>query len=561
AHTIGRSRLVVFLAATAWLLPGIWWGLPQSTTEFVRRVWGVDELGPHGSLNAIRAMLGFEGYVTPQYPLAHYFVQALLVWPYHLAMLLADNVGLPPQSDSLVVLVLLHRLPSVLMTAGTVTAAAVLIRRISGSASSSWFVAAAVASIVPLLYYARTSNVDAAALFWTTVALLPATSALRDGLTARRAMLIGLCAAAAIATKDQQYAFFAGLAIVLAASHVHRVRAGVETGAAWKAPVLGAVVAIGAYLLLSGALILPSWFAGHIAFIREGSAAAIPQHLRGLIGTYFEHPATIAGYSQVTVDTFTLVHSAVGAPIMVLALIGGVMLAKENRWMLALLLVPVLSLFAGVIVPVRFVLARFVLPVDLVCCLLAGVAIAGALRVSRWRTIGQFAAAGTVGWAVLRGADLTWQMHADARYEAEPWLDHNLRRGDTLAYYGAARKLPGMRRDIVIVPAPDQYLPDLVYGRGGPPTTVPPFIIVIPQLPTESAHEWNVPDSSFTALIDTAGAYRQVLAIRTRSLFPRFLLSASSVNPTVRVFARRDIATSRGITPRVDVPLPGTNRP
>jgi hypothetical protein len=134
-------------------------------------------------------------------------------------------------------------------------------------------------------------------------------------------------------------------------------------------------------------------------------------------------------------------------------------------------------------------------------------------------------------------------MHHDTRYEAATWLDHNLQAGDTLAYYGARRKLPTLRRDILATPAPGQYIPEVIYGDAGPITDTPPFIIVIPQLHTERDHEWNVPDSLFRALVDGSAGYQQVWAARGSALLPRFLLAAPSVNPPVRVFARRDRAS------------------
>src|SRR4030095_3015848 len=141
---------------------------------------------------------------------AHFLVQAIFVWPYylphHLAVMypsIASKIGLTLQPASPAVLMLLPRLPSLLMAAGTVTIAHAAARRLAGNAAG-WMTAAAVATIGPLLYYARTSNTDVGALFWTALTVLFSLPALREGLTPRRAIAIGVCAAIGTATKDQQ---------------------------------------------------------------------------------------------------------------------------------------------------------------------------------------------------------------------------------------------------------------------------------------------------------------------------------------------------------------------
>lgn len=559
-HLDWRTALVIGLAALVWFLPGTTWGLPAVTPTMLATRWGVDELGPNGALIVLRALLGADVVPSPQYPLGHYLVQALFVWPYHVAVLAADNLGFPPQTESVTTLVFLHRLPSVLMAAGTVVLAAAFVRRLTGHAGAAWFAAAAVVGIAPLAYYGRTSNVDAGALFWVMLGLLLALDIVRTGFTPRRAALIGLCAAIGIATKDQQYAVFLGIAAVLLYAHF-RPRAGIaNAGGGWRGPLTGLAVAIGSYLVVSGAVLLPRWFLGHVEFIRHGSASELPQEILGLVNTYYSNPATVAGYASLAGDVGAQLGAAVGIPLLLLAVLGAFLLARREPRATALLAVPSLMLVAGVILPVRFVLPRFLLPIDLVACLLAGVAVAEGLRSTRWRRGTQLAVVATLGWGIVRGADLTWQMTRDSRYETARWLEANLQPGDTLAYFGARFKLPRLHRELVVVPAPHQYLPEEVYGPEGPVTETPPFIIVVPQLVSEAAHEWNLPDSLFAALVDGSLGYDQVLAIQTRALFPRPLLVAPAVNPAVRVFARRDRVAGLPGPRRLDLPPPPTGR-
>ena len=184
-----HRTVLVFSVATLWFLPGLWWGLPVNNVTGRMSAWGTDEIGPWGAVDAILLIVGYpRNEITPQYPLAQFLVQAIFVWPYYLPHLfpsIVDKLGLPQQQLSVGVLMLLHRLPSLLMAAGTVAAAFVAACRLAGNAAG-WVAAGAVATTGPMLYYARTSNVDVAALFWTALAIVFAVNALREGLTPRR---------------------------------------------------------------------------------------------------------------------------------------------------------------------------------------------------------------------------------------------------------------------------------------------------------------------------------------------------------------------------------------
>lgn len=547
--TLGwREGVVIALAALVWFLPGLDWGLPLQTAEAVQGRWGVDELGPYGGLHVIAALRGGEVHLSPQYPLGQYLIQALFVWPWQLALRMADNLGLPAQTETLAGLVLVHRVPSVLMAAGTVALAAAFARQAGAGAMAARFAAAAVATIGPLGYYARTSNVDGPALFWVVLGLVLAAGALRHGLTTRRAVALGLVAAMGIATKDQQYAVFAGLALVVLTVHLRRPASVVEHRP-WRAPVVGLLVAVAAYLPLSGALLLPRWFVSHVRFILQGSAPEIPEAIRHLVGFYFSNPATPAGYARVGAEVLAQVTAALGVAIVALAVVGAVHLIRRDRGLLALLLVPAAGLLLGVIAPVRFVLPRFLLPVELAASLLAAIGL-GALALRpgqvRWAPIAALVAG---GWGIIRGVDLTRQMTGDSREAAAEWLATHLAPGDTLAYYGSRFKLPRLRTDIVDVRGPHQYLPEEAYGPEGPATLTPPFIIVVPQQVSERDHEWTLPADWYRGLRNGTAGYQEVLAIQTPALRPRPLRVAPAVNPLVRVFARADILDRLGPAP------------
>lgn len=551
-----RTLLLVFLAAAVWFLPAIWWGLPKVTADVRMRGWGNDELGPQGALHLWNALRGEENLLSPQYPLVNYFIQALFVVPYHLAVNLADNVGFPAQDASSRVLMLLHRIPSLLMSAGCVTAAFAIARRMAGSARAGWIAAAAVATIGPLVYHARTSSVDAPALFWVAVGLLVALRALQDGFTVRRALACGVFAGLGTATKDQNYAIFGALGLGLLLAHLADARQRAWPQRWWLPPLAGVAAGLVVYLATSGIILMPQWFRGHVDFILHGGRAA-PLEFRTLAGFYDSNPATAAGYLKLARDVSAQLLAALGVPIIVLSLAGLIHAWRTNRRLL-LLALPIAALLLGVIAQVRFVLPRFLLPVELILCIFAGLGVA-AFDAARppLRTVARLAAVAGIAWSTVRALDLTSQMLRDTRYAAGAWLARAIMPGDTVGYYAARIKLPALPASASIELAPFRY------QWGGEPldTSRPQFIIVAPQQILEPVHEWILPDSAYAKLMDGSYGYRQVLAIQTRGLWTRPLLVASFVNPPVRVFAREDVAQRLTAMVRIELPpSPLTNR-
>jgi hypothetical protein len=543
------GSLALFAGAVLWFLPGIWWGETRMTS------WAADEQVPRGAITAISVILGRGAGLSPQYPLGHYLVQAIFVLPGYAALSLADYLGVSVENYSTAVLTLLHRLPSVLMAAGTVVAARVFAMRAAGVAAG-WVAAAAVATAGPIMFYARTGNVDIGALFWTAVALVVAMPVLRDGLTTKRAAALGLLAAVATATKDQQFAFFVGLGILLATIHLmDRRRSGAWAGW-WRAPLTGIGVGGAAYLILSGALLLPVWFfERHVPFVLHGSAdsQAMPAEIRRLSGFYGSNPGSLAGVGQVVVNATRQVMSAVGLPLFGLAGAGFLWLAARNQRLFWLLALPPAALILGVFAPVGFVMPRYLISVNFVVCLAAAMGLGAAARSNKFVQVGAGALAIVgIAWTGLRGADVTVQMVRDSRYEAALWLQQNILSGDVVGYYGAPGKLPELPEGTMTIPAFGQVY---YFDDANPATQRPEFIVSIPQQINELAHEWLVDEEAFSSLVEGSSGYRQVFAFQTPALWPRPLFVASFVNPPVRVFAREDIISR--INPiRIELPSP-----
>jgi hypothetical protein len=243
-----------------------------------------------------------------------------------------------------------------------------------------------------------------------------------------------------------------------------------------------------------------------------------------------------------------LLSHSLGFP-MALAGVAGLVAVGHRSPRTLLFALPLLAILVGVIVPVRFIRIRFVLPAAYVLALFAaaGVALVAA-HLTRSRS-GRIPAIGLVVaiavWSLVRSIDLTYQMQNDARYTMELWLRENVRPGDRIGYYGAALKLPALPVGVSTEPGPYEVnRPD---GSGRPE-----FIVVIPQQVFETDHEWSLPDERWAELRSGVWEYEPWLALQGPALLePRPI---NWVNPPVRLFVRRDVIPRlNDRTPRLQI--------
>jgi hypothetical protein len=511
---VSDRRVMAALFALAILLytPGIWWGLPRATAPDRTRPWGADETAPIGAVAELVSVARGGPLFNPQYPLFHYVVQAVLVAPYMAWLKLTGGLGatsnvfpygLADPETSLAVMTLLARAASLLMAAGLVAisfrAAATLWDRRAGLAAGVF-----VLALYPMFYFSRTSNVDMGAWFWTGLGVAVWARAVREGLTMKRAVWLGVFAALATATKDASYAIFAGVAVPLAAIHGLR---------RWKPLVAGAAAGAGVYVVASGLLFSLERFRQHLDFIARGSPGN---------PSYFSTPP-----AGVVWEAALHASNAMGLP-MTLAAVTGLLVCLRRDRAGASLMLPAAALCAGVLIPAGFTEFRYVAPGAYFLALLAA---RGVAALPKGPTL---AIALIAGWALLRGGDLTWQMLADSRYRAGEWLLERARPGDRVGYYGDAGKLPRLERGIVTSPMPGQTL----YRHVAPPeedAPPPEFVVVVPVQRFEILHEFSMPEATFRALEDGSLGYRLALLEQTPSLFGRIV---NTVNPPLRIYVR-----------------------
>jgi hypothetical protein len=556
---------ILFMVALLLYAIGILWGLPHATAPDRLSPWGSDELAPIGPLAQIYHVI-FHGNSTfdPRYPLLPYAIQALVIAPYLGWLRITGGLGhysttfpygLADPVRSLATMTLIARASSLLLMAAVPalawrTAAWLWNRR------AATFAGIFTLFLYPLAYYARTSNVDAGGLFWTALGLLVFAKSLRYGLTRERAVEIGIVAALAVATKDQNYAVFLPIGIALVVLHVRTVLERARSEAAdgktageldrralISSPLIALATAVVIYLLATGLLFRPDDFARHLNFIlyHPGGQSG---------GSYFSTPATFAGYASLATDYVRQLADAMSWPLLILAL-AGVTWAGFRAPRQLLLALPVVAVFLGVIMPVRFVRIRFVLPAAYTLALFAAAGLSGLvsgpttkkdekptrsqrLLIGLRNALGAMILLGVAGWTTLRSVDLTQQMLFDSRNQLRVWLQRNAIAGDHIGYYGAPIKLPPLAEGIITEQGPYAQAYERPEGAGWPE-----FIVIIPQQPFEVEHEWNLPEERYAALKAGQWNYDMMLSWQASMIGSRRPINW--VNPPVRLFVRRDI--------------------
>lgn len=544
-----KLLVVLFLLAFCLYLPGVWWGLPHATAPDRRFGWAPDELAPLGPVAELYSVfLSPHPTYNPQYPLFHYFVQAAFVAPY-LGLLWATGgfsqpsveypFGLSNPLQSLALMTLLARLASLLMAAGVIVIGYKTGKTLWGRREGI-LTAFLVLLLFPMFYYARTSNVDMAALFWVALGLLIYAEILVDKLTARQAVLLGLFAALAAATKDASYAAFAAIALIFLFMAARKINATAgERRAFFKHILLGLTICMVVYIFSSGLIFSPDRFIQHLRFITQGSQAGRESVF------YYSHPASLGGYLSLLWSTTAHLAGAMGIPMLLSTALGITLcLIKDPRKLLFLL--PGLAMILGIILPVRFVQFRFVFITAYVLAIFAAYGISTILR-NKDRVISGLAWVGlfiVVTFALARGLDLTYQMVFDSRYFMAEWFQEQAKPGDRVGYYGSPLKLPALDKDIETIPMPGQsYLNTNPEIMNDPPE----FVVIIPQQDFEPVHEWTLSAEDYQSLVDGTMGYERVVHYKTRSLFPD--QPVTFVNPNLQIFVKNDHIESPGENP------------
>jgi hypothetical protein len=561
AHWHARHRIAAGLAVTAVLLyaPLVGWGVPHATAPDRTKTFATDEILPLEALaemhNTFVVSKPDRNYGSPWW---HYFVVSVAQAPY-LAFLMARGELVRPSPTypfgfadpvrALIVLTVIGRLVSVAMAAGIVVASFFFARALWDE--STGIVAAILTMLNYLMfYYSRTGNLDVPAFFWSAIALAILATILADGLTTRRAAWLGVFAGLAVATKDQSVALFLPLALVLLLPRFnHRPGAGYQL-----APLaIGTSIAILVYVAGTGMVVDPQRHVTHVYSIFFNQSRVTNSAL------YFPPiPRTVDGSRLLIVGFLRGLATVMSLPVLVVAAVGFVMAvrAEPSR---ALLLLPFVSVFILLVWLIGEVQLRYLLPLTLFVDAFAASALTK-LRYSRLAVAFVPVLVVICAWRLTIGMDLTYAQARDTRYDAADWFRRHAQPGDTVEYFGVKDTLPPLSAEVKSrrIMGRERWTGEFGHGpavlaylaaRG------PEYVIVIPDWTSrlDMAYSGDCPPEVFKALVDGRVAYRLVAYFPPQSFLPAPLhrppLDYPSVSPPVRLFARADIVSSRGLQP------------
>lgn len=405
--------MITGISLAVWSLD---WGLPVGD-------WSADELPTMFVRDLIDHRLA--GGWFDKYPLMHYMVLAIPVSAFYPA----DRL-LVLASDSLaahVAQLVLMRGVSVIMGVATIGAVYVCGAEM-GSPRQGAFAALALVLTPLFAYYAKVANLDIPMLCWFTWALVAFVRIQREPAT-RHFVLLGITAAAAVATKDQAYASLA----LLAPAAIWMVARQESGGSA----LVRAVRALVDRRILAGGVAAATAFAvlGNLVFNFDGFAKHVDWLLN--FGDISIAPASLAGYWELTSRTLGLVPFALGWPLTILAAAGlvGAWRHPERRGWFWLLLVP-LSFHLAFTVVTRYVNDRYLLPGLVVLALFAGAALADLVGARRRRGVAWAVVLGALGYSALHAASINVMMGDDARYATRDWVVRQLPEGARIGLVG-----------------------------------------------------------------------------------------------------------------------------
>ena len=407
-----RPLRLTLAGLAAVFLAGIWWGGVGG--------WQPDAIDPESVRTAM--LEGFAGGWHDKYPPLHYYLLALLYLP----TMVADWLGwlTVHSGPTQLALTLTGRMLSVLMGMGTVLAIAIVAAR-TASRDHAWPAALCAGCFLPFAFYAKATNVDLPFVFWFAWSLVCLASLLGAPPVAtatRSAALLGVTAAAAVATKDQAYALYLLPALMLL------WRFG-RTAAGWRILAAGAFASVVTLALLYNVLFNPRGLPLHLEFI-QGRAST----------SYRMFEPSAAGQWDLLKSSAGQMLSVAGvAGVVLIAASAGSPMYRRSRTVLLALAVSALSYYAFFIAYAGYVYDRFLLPVG---CILAIFAAIGFRRLLAAGTAPRLVAVLLLAWIAARAVATDLLLIRDSRVVAERWLEARLRKEEVVAAVNQFGNIP-----------------------------------------------------------------------------------------------------------------------
>jgi 4-amino-4-deoxy-L-arabinose transferase-like glycosyltransferase len=499
---------------------GITYGLPGHFG------WAPDEILPGQVRQGVRALFSHGWH--QKYPPLHYYQLALVEAPIILyGKLRGRSLGSLP-FDSFLILV--GRLLSLFLGAAIVFLVYKCGLEIFDP-KSSLFAAGIAALLVPLVYYAKTANLDVPYLFWFMVSVLFFLRLLKTGQT-KYYLLFALTAVLSICTKDQAYGLYAfAPLVVLIHDWVTRKKAnpGLTVVRFLKNPayLYAALVALGTFFVVQNLAFNWRGFLAHVKLITGPTSA-----------NYRIVDNTLGGHLHLLGRALSQIRFSLGWPLFLVCAAGVVwsLSSKKKNFLLLSLwtfAVPYEILYIHVI---RFSFSRYYLPILLILSFYGGGFMAWIIEVRpKLARVSKAAAAVVFLYSAVYAFSLDIYMLKDSRYTAEKWIRQNVPKEASfgLAVWRVyAPRLHGYR----------SFLLPLSLENFRKRPSRPDFVIV-----NEEFRQRFLPDSNpgrFFAYFDR-GDEPYELVFRCKTRLPRLPLNPSEVvaqintiNPGILIYKK-----------------------
>jgi hypothetical protein len=450
SKTALRSPLAwVVLVAAVIRLVGVGWGLPASDG------WDNDGVAPRDFLAGLVETFTPGHFYT--YPPVHLLLLALLTAPVTIVALVrapslapADVVGEIVKVPYMTANAYVARLVSVVMSLGLL----VLVARIAAElragpdgdakgpeARRAGVCAAAIAAVnLSLTYYAHTTNLDVPYLFWAAASLLWFVRAMtrREPRLFRRAFVLAVLS---VATKDQAYGLFVvAYPLAIAAFLAFDPWARGHRRETARAIVLAFVVAVVLLFVADAVVFNPTGFRARVAFL-AGSASK----------DFVTYTNDWTGRGRMLADVLRGSDRYYPKVLGALLVVGLVLETARALRKDARSAVPFLTpLLAAISFTVTFDFTalrddhRFFLPQAVLLAIYGGLALERVVFAERKgvRIAAQALLSLPFALALFNCLAVDAQLLGDPRYDAEAWLDANVKEGDLIETYGNNVYLP-----------------------------------------------------------------------------------------------------------------------
>lgn len=534
---------------------GLAWGLPNGTTA-----WSIDGYNALAPLQRVKQAWWDEawnsGWFHYKYPLGHAVTVSIVQLPY-MAWLRTTGQFQSPSSTypygfqdperALTVLMLLMRGVSVLMAVGSVALLYVIASMLFGS-TAGLAASLLLTGCYPFVYAAHMSNLDAAVLFWSALAVAAALIS-ADRSSVRWAAIAGLAAGMGLFTKEPSIGVVIALPLVWL---LRRQGKGTE-----RREMIVYAAAAGVGFLVVAVVIGNLWW-NPSGFVNRWRylMGILPEELMKKytpyrFPTYVPWPTSLSGEIEWLARAASRVVRALTWPVALLCLAGAVwtLWSRPRQAAIPLLLAAsfyVFSLRSAALMPVRYTM-----PLLYFLFILGGVAAGALINKSRrlQHPLARRAALAllvcALGLALLPGIEIDRLLVQDPRYAAEAWLRAHAPSDTRLEIYQELTYLPRFGSDVRVTQVPmAERTVELFQQRR-------PDFIVLSSAGAGQATTWRDPDwqpgkpfrvvfapakDFYDRLLSKELGYHPVAQFHTPTKWikPRI----ASLNPKITIYAR-----------------------